>query len=489
MRIQHGYSPRMRKARSIWKSLLGCVRAALLGPWLGALGCLNEQPVHWSPQQSRRIELAVSAEQAPPSTQLWLREAHAQLADLLPEQEAGALLTEQLIRTDGKPVDVCAHFGLDPRRLHTVLHNYSGLKYTAQGAGEEDGANMPAPPWNGFDDVWIEMPDGTKLSARLGFATDASGVRDADCIVVLPGFFGDNTVKRTRALAEYLLAAGFHVLALEMRGHGQTEATQPEVAYTFGVRETDDLMHLADWLQAKPHVLRTGLIGFCWSANVALLSAWYEGRPDGDRNITPTIARVLTARPDRVRFAAGIMAFSPIVQWEGLVDILQKDYGFLEHPVYATLQKTNRARMEQKHYARISGSLRDLIEFEYARCGVVLPDGTAEGYRFLRLAPYAGRPLAPKLTCARVPVLIVHAANDPLAPAQDVADLIVREPNPRVAAVMLAGGGHVGFANYVPRYYYSLITSFFDPAAGAAGSMPADGFTIARDAAFPAAEN
>jgi pimeloyl-ACP methyl ester carboxylesterase len=130
--------------------------------------------------------------------------------------------------------------------------------------------------------------------------------------------------------------------------------------------------------------------------------------------------------------------------------------------------------MERKRYRNPSGSLRDLIEYEYLRCGVTLPGGTMEGYRFLRLAPYPGRALTPKLAHARMPVMIVHAANDPLAPAQDVVDLLAEEQNPRAAGIILPNGGHVGFANYAPKYTYSLVASFFDEAAGAAGPPPAD---------------
>jgi len=65
-----------------------------------------------------------------------------------------------------------------------------------------------------------------------------------------------------------------------------------------------------------------------------------------------------------------------------------------------------------------------------------------------------------------VPVLIVHAANDPLAPAQEVADLFSRVKNPNVAAIILPSGGHVGFAAYNRAYYFSLIMNFFDPKTG-----------------------
>jgi hypothetical protein len=262
------------------------------------------------PEQSRRLQPATAAESdrgEVHSTRAWLIDAQVQLNDLLPPADVPALLTDDLTEPDGAPVDVFAHFRLNPRALQSVLSNYSGLKYTAQGASQELTIDTPPPAWTGFTDEWIAMPDGPALAARLGLAHDARGPRYTDCLVILPGFFGDNGVKRTRALAEFLRDSGFHVLALEMRGHGQTEHHQPGVAYTFGVRETDDLMHVADWLQAMPQVRRTGLIGFCWSANVALLAAWYEHRPADDANVSPTIARELTAQPDRVRFAAGIM--------------------------------------------------------------------------------------------------------------------------------------------------------------------------------------
>jgi predicted alpha/beta-fold hydrolase len=437
---------------------------ALLLPVLA--GCLAEQSLTLPASQSRRVQPSADVPAAPPSTRAWLRAAHAQLIDLLPPDDPPVLLTEDLATAENRPRDVFAHFDLDPDALHTVIGNYSGLRCTAQGASQDMTVDAPPPPWSGFDDVWIEMADGVRLAARLGFAKDGDRRRDADCIVILPGFFGDNGVVRTRDLARFLLDSGFHVLALEMRGHGQTERTQPEASYTFGVRETDDLLQVSDWLQDQQGVRRTGLIGFCWSANVALLVAWNTNRPTGDPSITPAIATQLYARPDPRRYTAGIMAFSPILQWERLVDELETPFSLLGHPVYATLQKTNRERLERKGHPAPSGSLHDLIEFEYQRTGVDLPEGTREGYLFLRLAPYANRPTHPKLDRARAPILVVHACNDPLSPAQDIADFFARERNPLLAGMILPGGGHVGFATYARGYYFSLIASFLTRAAG-----------------------
>ncbi len=68
-----------------------------------------------------------------------------------------------------------------------------------------------------------------------------------------------------------------------------------------------------------------------------------------------------------------------------------------------------------------------------------------------------------------MPTLIVHSVNDPLQTAQEVADLMAETSNPNVAALMLPGGGHIGFQAWARRYFYNLIINFFDPRTGPAG--------------------
>jgi dienelactone hydrolase len=48
--------------------------------------------------------------------------------------------------------------------------------------------------------------------------------------------------------------------------------------HSFGVLKTDDLMQLSDWLERLPYVRRTGLVSYCWTANIGLLAAWYDRR-------------------------------------------------------------------------------------------------------------------------------------------------------------------------------------------------------------------
>jgi predicted alpha/beta-fold hydrolase len=63
----------------------------------------------------------------------------------------------------------------------------------------------------------------------------------------------------------------------------------------------------------------------------------------------------------------------------------------------------------------------------------------------------------------RVPILILAAANDPLATAQSVADLFAHVKNPNIGIIMLQQGGHMGFPALSADYYYSVMLNFFNP--------------------------
>jgi predicted alpha/beta-fold hydrolase len=432
-------------------------------------GCLSEQSFQLDPAGRPGLVTTDKVAQAA-DTRDWLRIAHGQLSPLLPGGSPQTLLTEDLTDASGRPVDVFAHFGIKGNKLQSVIGNMSGIRCTAQAASQDYAIETPAPPWPAFEDVWIPVPDGGELAGRLGFAVGGDGrtVSEADCIVILPGLFGDNGVQRTRDLALFLRDSGFHVLALEIRGHGQTEARHPEMCHTFGVRETDELMTVADWLEAKPEILRTGLIGYCWGANVALLAGWYDNHRPDDPQIPPVIGEALHESPTGRRYAAGIIAFSPILRWEVLTDRLDTPRSFLREPINAAIQQTVKDRMERKGYPNPDGSLRRLIEFDVGRCGVDLPGGAPYGYPFLRLMPYGEHPTYDRMERVAVPMLVVHASNDPLSPAQEVADFMSGIENRDVAAAILGGGGHVGFAAWAKEYYFALIADFFDPKVGAA---------------------
>lgn len=430
-------------------------------------GCFSEQAFPMKAADIRRVRPISDTINRPTNTREWLVHAQRDLAPLLPTDEARPLLSGDLVTADRKPVDVFKHFNIDPTRIESVFANYYGLMYTAQLVSR--GLNVEKPPktWPGFEDLWIPVSDNLSLSGRMGYSRDANGaVREAPCIVLLPGFFGDIGVQRTRDLAGALISNGYHVLAVEMRGHGQTGVRYPDVYYTFGVFECGDLIKVSEWLEAKPHITTTGLIGFCYGGHTALLTAWFDGRCDYDPTISPLIKPHLQPHGDRRHFAAGVLAFSPTVRFEEVIDWLDEPQDGMKHPVLAGLQDTIRLRMEQKNHPNPSGSLRRLIAHEFSH--TVLSDELAlkHAYNFLRMMPYQDKTAYDKMDAAAVPVLIVSAADDPMIPSQWTADFMAWTRNPNVAAVVLPSGGHTGFPAWARSYYFSLIVNFFDPNLG-----------------------
>lgn len=440
----------------------------------GLAGCSIMDERHFEMQAGDLVRLAPVDPARPVSVRHWLADAHGRLRFMLPPEHTAAMLTDDLVTADGQPADVLGYFGRTRGQLNSALLNFYGMRDTIQSLGQNAIPNMPAPDWEGFEDVWIPIRQGLELSGRIGLVRDAEGKpTPATCIVLLPGFWGDNWVYRSYDVATALLANGFHVLALEQRGMGNTDLVYPDVPYMWGVLEAGDLLTVSEWLTDKPYVPRTGLMGYCWGANQVLVLAWYEGAGLNHPGVTDYIASKMRPVGPRRHYTAGVMAFSPTLHTEKLIDACDTPRTFLEDPAVGGLQSAVADRMALRGYPGPQHSLRNLICQEAARSEMDSPITALDGIRFLRLLPHRGLPAFDKMDHARMPVLIVNASNDMLAHAQDVAELISRTDNPNVAAVITDGGGHLGFPSYSRNYYYSLIMNFFDPARGpSAGSPP-----------------
>ena len=437
-------------------------------------GCLTEKSFPLDSAKVVRMPdpTASNPETAPAtSTRQWLVRCQEGLSDLLTRRGQRVLLTEQMTDANGLPVDVYASLGKRRSNLGLILKNFNALVHSYQAAAPGYAIDTPAAAWPGFEEVWIPVADGVRLCGRLGFAEQDGKTKTADCIVLLPGIWGDNGVVRTRDLAAGLRASGFHVLALEIRGHGQTEAKYPDISYTFGVLETPDLLKVSEWLQdSYPQIRRTGLVGFCWGGNIAILAAWYEGCGGHHPSIPGELARRLDPVAPRTHFEAGVITFSTVLDWERIVDEADRPHSkWLSLSMYA-MQGVMADRMRIKQHPEINGNLRRLIAYEFATSSLTWAFPIADAYRFLRFVPHRDLPWDDKLSSIRVPTLIVHAVNDPFTMAQSVADLIATTDNPNVAGLILRGGGHIGFFPYNQDYAWSLILNFFDPKTGAAGN-------------------
>jgi predicted alpha/beta-fold hydrolase len=431
-------------------------------------GCFSERSFTAPPDSAL---LVLRVDEPPRDARAWLLTAHQQCANLLPASDPPALTTDELVISDGHPLDVFQHYRRNFEQMESVFTNWHGLLHTANLSATHMHVHKVPEAWPGCQDTWIPVAgQDLELSARVCWARDARTGEpgNADGIILLPGLYGDNGVLRSRDLAVALNRHGFHVLAVEMRACGQTERRYPAIANGWGVFETRDLISIDDWLHAHDHVRRTGLIGFCWSANIAIVSAWLASQPDHQLGLDPQMLPYLAPYTARPRFTAGVLAFSPVLTFDALMDELEAPQSRLTKPVLHSMQGILINRQKSKGFQPANGNLRQLIEADAELYGNLPPCKVEQGLRLMRLLPHHAEPVADKLNNLAVPTLIVQAVNDPLVPAQAVADLTARTPNRNLAALVLPGGGHVGFAAYARAYYFSLILNFFDPEHGVA---------------------
>ncbi|MCG3178661.1 MAG: hypothetical protein BIFFINMI_00989 [Phycisphaerae bacterium] len=474
----------MVQRRSTASAAVLCSALLALAALGGGCGLLTERSY---PMDTATVARITRPGTAAMNTRHWLDHASAELMPLLPAGDRKALLTEQLSGVGAKPVDPYRFFGRNPAFQSSIIVNFNGIQATSRASAGELTEQTRDAAWPGFEDIWIPINDRLSLSGRLGLCRNADGtVRDTDCLIILPGLWGSNATIRTRDIAAGLRALGHHVMALEFRGYGRTWRQYPDIDYGWGVMDSYDLMAVDDWLTSRPHITATGLIGYCYGANHALLAAWSDAR--GNRphaGVTPELEACLPRLPQRRRFTAGIMAISPVLEFEKFLNELDQPRPLLLYPTLHVLQSQVKEQQELHHFEHPDGQLRRLI----VNIGFEFPGYFPAGLRFLRLIPYDGQPACDKLAEVRVPLLIVHASNDPLCDPATIRTLLDGVSNPNVAAVMVDGGGHVGFTVYEARWFYSLVVNFFDPTVGAAAvQTPAGSPAIAGQPQPQAAE-
>jgi pimeloyl-ACP methyl ester carboxylesterase len=119
------------------------------------------------------------------------------------------------------------------------------------------------------EDIIVEAADGLELDATF-YA--AEGLENAPGVILLHMLGSRRTVWEQVGLADELAANGYAVLALDMRGHGDTGRAAD------WVQAEDDIQRVWQYLVDRPEVdgERTAVIGGSIGSNMALIAAANE---------------------------------------------------------------------------------------------------------------------------------------------------------------------------------------------------------------------
>ncbi|TPJ36141.1 CocE/NonD family hydrolase [Mesorhizobium sp. B2-8-3] len=113
-----------------------------------------------------------------------------------------------------------------------------------------------------IENLWIPMPDGVKLAARIWLPQDAEADPVPAILEYLPYRKRDGTVERDALTHPYFAGHGYAGVRVDMRGTGDSEGV---CKGEYLKQEQDDCLVVIEWLAKQPWCSGgVGMIGISW---------------------------------------------------------------------------------------------------------------------------------------------------------------------------------------------------------------------------------
>ncbi len=142
------------------------------------------------------------------------------------------------------------------------------------------------------ENLWIPMPDGARLAARVWLPADAERRPVPAIVEYIPYRKRDGTAWRDGIMQPYIAGHGYAVLRIDLRGTGESDGLLGD-EYTR--QEHDDGMAALAWIAAQPWCTgRIGMIGVSWGGFNALQIAARQ---------PPALAAIITICASDDRYA------------------------------------------------------------------------------------------------------------------------------------------------------------------------------------------
>jgi putative CocE/NonD family hydrolase len=119
-----------------------------------------------------------------------------------------------------------------------------------------------------IEHLWIPLPDGTRLAARLWLPANAERAPVPALLEYLPYRKRDGTAERDSLTHPYLAAHGYACLRVDVRGAGESEGLLSD---EYSQAELEDGVALIAWIASQPWCSgRVGMFGISWGGFNAL---------------------------------------------------------------------------------------------------------------------------------------------------------------------------------------------------------------------------
>lgn len=162
-----------------------------------------------------------------------------------------------------------------------------------------------------IENIWIPMPDGTRLAARIWLPEDAEDDPVPAILEYLPYRKRDGTVERDHRTHPYFAGHGYAGVRVDMRGTGDSEGV---CLGEYLKQEQDDALAVIHWLAAQPWCSgKVGMIGISWGGFNGLQVA--ARQPEGLAAVI-TLCSTDDRYSDDIHFMGGAMLTDKL-SWGG----------------------------------------------------------------------------------------------------------------------------------------------------------------------------
>jgi uncharacterized protein len=161
-----------------------------------------------------------------------------------------------------------------------------------------------------LDYVWIPMPDGTKLAARIWLPQDAEADPVPAILEAVPYRLSDGMATRDVLIHPYWAARGYACVRVDLRGSGESGGILED---EYHVQEQEDLLVAIAWLAAQPWCSGgVGMTGISWGGFNSLQLA--ARRPPALKAIM-TLMSTDDRYADDVHYKGGCVLATDLLHW------------------------------------------------------------------------------------------------------------------------------------------------------------------------------
>src|SRR6185295_3937763 len=147
-------------------------------------------------------------------------------------------------------------------------------------------------PIREIENLWIPMPDGARLAARVWLPVDAEEHPVPAIMEFIPYRKRDGTAWRDGIMQPYVAGHGYAVLRIDLRGTGDSDGL---ITDEYTRQEHDDAISALDWIARQAWCNgRIGMLGVSWGGFNSLQIA--ARRP-------PSLAAIITICASDDRYA------------------------------------------------------------------------------------------------------------------------------------------------------------------------------------------